>query len=111
MSGAFFTLLDLAIQTVRHDPDYPVGTPSYNVLLTTEHMYLFPRKLEDHLLRETGEKVSVNALGFAGMMLVKSEKELEAVKKEGVINILKGVGLPSVHDLQVEGTAAEAEQV
>ena len=111
LAEAFFTLLDLVISTVRHDPDYPAGSPSYNVLLTPEHMYLFPRKLEEYRLQETGEKISVNALGFAGMILVKSERELEAVKKEGLINILKAVGVPSVHDLQVEGTAVEAEQL
>ncbi|EIN11713.1 ATP adenylyltransferase [Punctularia strigosozonata HHB-11173 SS5] len=111
LSEAFFTLLDLVISTVRHDPSYPAGSPSYNVILTSEHMYLFPRKFEDYRLPETGEKISVNALGFAGMMLVKSDGELEAVKKVGILNILKAVGVTSVHDVQVEGTAAETEHL
>lgn len=64
---------------------------------------MIPRKQESYTLQETGEKLSVNALGFAGMLLVKSEVELEAVKKEGVGNVLKGVGLISVHDKQVAG--------
>jgi sulfate adenylyltransferase (ADP) / ATP adenylyltransferase len=111
LAEAFFTLLDLTISTVRHDPDYPAGNLSYNVLMTSEHMYLFPRKVEEYQLQETGDKISVNTLGFAGMILVKSENELEAVKKEGILNILKSVGVPSVHDLQVEGTAVEADQL
>ena len=45
----------------------------------------------------TGDKLSVNSLGFAGMLLVKSEIELDAVKEEGVQNILRGVGLENVH--------------
>lgn len=45
------------------------------------------------MLKETGEKISVNALGFAGMVLVKSDEELEAVKKEGVLSVLKGVAV------------------
>ena len=72
-------------------------------------MHLIPRRQEEHVLAETGEKLSVNALAFAGMMLVKSERELEAVKIEGVGKILRGVALDSVHELQVQGTSAEAE--
>jgi ATP adenylyltransferase len=74
-------------------------------------MHLIPRRAETHVLAETGDALSVNALAFAGMMLVKSERELEAVKTEGVGKILRAVGLESVHELQVEGTAAEARDV
>jgi len=108
LANAFFSLLDLAISTVRHDPDYPPGPISYNVIMTLEHMHVIPRKRETHTLRETGEKLSVNALGFAGMLLVKSEVELEAVKKEGWGPILEGVGVKSVHDIQIAGTSLEA---
>jgi len=107
LANVFFSLLDLAISTVRHDPDYPSGRLSYNVLMTLEHMHIIPRKHETHTLRETGEMLSVNALGFAGMLLVKSEKELNAVKMEGCGPILKGVGLKSVHDVQIAGTSLE----
>ncbi|OCH91438.1 hypothetical protein OBBRIDRAFT_818769 [Obba rivulosa] len=109
LSHAFLSLLDLAISTVRHDPNYPPGSPSYNVLLTLEHMYVIPRRCESHVLQETGESLSVNALGFAGLLLVKSEGELEAVRKESVKNILKCVALESVHDQQVDESYAEAE--
>ncbi|KAJ7747272.1 ATP adenylyltransferase-domain-containing protein [Mycena metata] len=108
LAQAFLNLLDLVVSTIRHDPHYPVGKPSYNVVLTLEHMHLVPRRQENHVLTETGDTLSVNALAFAGMMLVKSERELEAVKKEGVGKILRAVGLESVHELQVQGTAAEA---
>ncbi|CDO72749.1 hypothetical protein BN946_scf184994.g1 [Trametes cinnabarina] len=95
-------LLDLAISTVRHDPTYPQGSPSYNVILTLEHIHVVPRRRETHTLARTGEALSVNALGFAGMLLVKSEAELGAVKEEGVGAILRGVGLESVHELQMD---------
>ncbi|KAJ7187952.1 ATP adenylyltransferase-domain-containing protein [Mycena filopes] len=108
LAQAFLGLLDLVISTIRHDPHYPAGKPSYNVVLTLEHMHLVPRRQETHVLAETGDVLSVNALAFAGMMLVKSERELEAVKTEGVDKILRAVGLESVHELQVQGTAAEA---
>jgi ATP adenylyltransferase len=99
------------ISTIRHDPDYPAGKPSYNVVITLEHMHLIPRRQETHILQETGDELSVNALAFAGMLLVKSERELDAVKTEGVGKILRAVGLEGVHDLQVQGTSAEARDL
>jgi len=111
LAQAFLGLLDLVISTIRHDPDYPAGKPSYNVVITLEHMHLIPRRQETHVLAETGDKLSVNALAFAGMLLVKSERELAAVKTEGVGKILRAVGLESVHELQVAGTAAEARDL
>ncbi|KAF9567972.1 hypothetical protein CPC08DRAFT_757855 [Agrocybe pediades] len=107
LAGAFLQLLDLAISTIRHDPSYPPGTPSYNVIITLEHIHVIPRRKENYKLAETGDVLSVNALAFAGMLLVKSEAELGLVKKEGISTILRGVGLDSVHDLLVEGTARE----
>jgi len=107
LSNAFIQLLDLSISTIRHDPDYPSGSPSYNVILTLEHLHLIPRKYETYTLRGTEDKISVNSMGFAGMLLVRSEGELEAVKREGVAHILRSVALESVHNLQVEGTALE----
>jgi len=106
----FLSLLDLVISTVRHDPDYPPGSPSYNVILTLEHMHLIPRRHEAYKIEETQELISVNSLGFAGMLLAKSESELEAMKKEGIGRILRGVGLESVHELQVAGTSLEAPE-
>ncbi|KAL5523889.1 hypothetical protein ACEPAG_8062 [Sanghuangporus baumii] len=103
LGEAFMTLLDLAISTVRHDPTHPAGQPSYNVILTRQHMYLMPRKREEHILCETGDPLSVNALGFAGLLLVKSERELEAVKRESVVEILRDVALENVHDQQIVG--------
>jgi len=107
LSSAFIQLLDLSISTIRHDPEYPTGSPSYNVILTLEHLHLIPRKHETYTLPETGDKININSMGFAGMLLVRDEGALEAVKREGVTTILRGVALQSVHDLQVEGTARE----
>lgn len=65
------------ISTIRYDETYPAGLPSYNVILTLEHLHLVPRRLENHVLAETRDKLSVNSLGFAGMLLVKSDEELK----------------------------------
>lgn len=127
LADCFLSLLDLAISTIRHHEEYPgstissvasfihrylitrlqAGHPSYNVIITLEHMYVVPRIQENYILGATGDALSVNAVGFAGMLLVKSECELEAVINEGPAKILRGVSLESVHDTQVEGTAAE----
>lgn len=66
---------------------------SYNFLLTPEYMQIVPRTREKGELEE-GMKVSVNSLGFAGMLLVKTKEELEAVKKVGVVEVLKRVAYP-----------------
>lgn len=94
------TLLDLVINNVRRQPDYPPGKLSFNLLLTLEHLHLIPRKGESHKLQVTGDDLPVNALGFAGMLLVKSEVELEAVKSEGVGRILSAVACEEVEEIQ-----------
>ncbi|KAG6850950.1 hypothetical protein H0H93_005819 [Arthromyces matolae] len=109
LSSVFLSLLDLVISTIRHDPDYSTGRPSYNVLISLEHIHMIPRKHDRYTISDAGVTVNVNALGYAGMLLVKSEEELEALKKESVGKILRFVGLESVHDIQVADTAVEAE--
>jgi sulfate adenylyltransferase (ADP) / ATP adenylyltransferase len=85
--NAYLALLDLVVSTARHQPDdrqLPnVGAPSYNVLLTLQHLHLVPRFQEKHRLELTGEDLPINSLGFAGALLVKSDAELHAVKEEG----------------------------
>jgi len=100
ISDVFLQLIDLTISTIRHHPDYPVGSPSYNVIITLEYMHIIPRRQDSHVLKETGEKVNINALGFAGMLLAKSEQEVDVLKREGISKILRGVGLEILHDIQ-----------
>jgi len=58
------------------------------VLLTRRHMALVPR------LREAWGPVSVNAMGYAGSLLVRSREELEHIEAEGPLCILAAVGVP-----------------
>lgn len=110
LSRAFLSLFDLALSTYRHDPASGDGnrsiTLSYNVIITLEHIHVIPRKAETHTLSETGDDLSVNAMGFAGCLLVKSERELEAVVKESLGTILGNVGCKSIHDQQCEGACS-----
>jgi sulfate adenylyltransferase (ADP) / ATP adenylyltransferase len=117
ITQSFLSLLDLAVSTIRHDPLYPAGAPSYNVIITIEHMHLIPRRLDSPPLEakevneglhteEASPPLSVNSLAFAGMLVAKSESELEAVKNAGVGKILRSVALESVHELQVTGSGS-----
>ena len=66
--------------------------------MTLDHMHIIPRSRDTYKLKDSGEELNVNSLGFAGMLLVKSEEELDAVKNEGVMTILMGVGMRK-HDI------------
>ncbi|GLB37652.1 putative ATP adenylyltransferase [Lyophyllum shimeji] len=109
LSTAFLNLLDLVFSTIRHATEYPPGKPSYNVILTIDHMHLIPRRTHEYTFPETGETLSVNALGYAGLLLVKSEEQLKAVQSAGVGNILEAVGLTSVHEIQLGEATTEVE--
>ncbi|KAJ3028000.1 UNVERIFIED_CONTAM: hypothetical protein HDU68_002682 [Siphonaria sp. JEL0065] len=58
---------------------------SYNVIFTREWIIVVPRRAE------TFEGISVNSVGFSGMLLAKREEEVEQLKIGGVERILQGV--------------------
>ena len=92
----------------NHDPlQFLLVETSYQPLVS--FFNLTGMANQHHELKATGERLSVNALGAAGMLLVKSEPELEAVKTEGLGKILRSVGLESIHELQVQ-TGASAQE-
>ncbi|CAE7183721.1 unnamed protein product [Rhizoctonia solani] len=124
LTGAFLNLLDQALQSIRlyHSSQstttgpteaIQAAVPSYNIILTSEHMHLIPRLREETLEElhpeaaktpETDgaaynpQKLSVNSLGFAGMLMAKSDAEAEAIKAKGVIELLSQVGVPNIED-------------
>lgn len=93
------------------------SAPSWNLLMTTRAMHLIPRKkeefdgLRDRVNQEGKEhkedgvdlvgSLSVNSLGYAGHLLVKSLKELEYLQTHpgGVIDVLRQTGTPPVEDV------------
>ncbi|KAF8308367.1 hypothetical protein DL93DRAFT_2064028 [Clavulina sp. PMI_390] len=110
LAQAFMSLLDLTIAAIRNDPEeHPRGSPSYNVILTPEHLMVVPRSKEKFTIspsalpadapqREEGLSMSINSLGFAGMFLVKSDEEGARVSEVGVVKMLAGVGVPRMAD-------------
>lgn len=57
----------------------------HDVLMTSSWMLVVPRS------RERFESISVNALGFAGSLLVKDQRELDRVREVGPIAVLRHV--------------------
>jgi ATP adenylyltransferase len=64
-------------------PDLP-----YNLLVTRQWMLVVPRSREDY------QGIPVNALGYAGSLLVKTAAGLEHLKQIGPLNLLAAVGQP-----------------
>lgn len=88
------------LETSSHLPLLPLvqkfSQLSYNVIMTSNYLHIVPRTKEFFKLINTGEELSINSLGFAGMLLVKSKETMEEVKKIGVLEILKSVAYPPV---------------
>ncbi|WP_338462992.1 DUF4922 domain-containing protein [Synechococcus elongatus IITB7] len=65
------------------DGDRP---PAYNLLLTRQWLLIVPRSRESHL------HISVNALGFAGALLVRDQAQLQQLQDLGPLQLLQTVG-------------------
>jgi ATP adenylyltransferase len=64
------------------------ATPPYNLLVTRQWLMLVPRR------QECFEGISVNALGFAGTLLVKTAEERLTLRERGPMTALQHVALP-----------------
>ena len=62
---------------------------TYNLLATKEWMLLVPRS------QECSKSISVNALGFAGALLVRDQSQLQLLKDLGPMTLLQQVACPS----------------
>lgn len=65
----------------------PKQLGAYNLLATREWMLIVPRS-QEHF-----ESISVNSLGFAGTLLVRNAAEMEILKAQGPMTILKNVAI------------------
>jgi sulfate adenylyltransferase (ADP) / ATP adenylyltransferase len=59
----------------------------YNLLLTRRWMLLVPRS------KEKFESISVNALGFAGSLFVRNERQMQTLTRAGPMNVLHEVSI------------------
>lgn len=61
---------------------------AYNLLATREWMLIVARSQEEY------QGISVNSLGFAGALLVRNQEQMQLLKQQGPMNILKSVAIP-----------------
>jgi len=66
----------------------PMVAQPYNLLVTRRWMLCVPRT------QECFDSISVNALGFAGALLVQDQDQLERVRRHGPLTVLRGVARP-----------------
>jgi ATP adenylyltransferase len=85
MHAAYRTLLaEVGIEGTP-SPEGEWQSGAYNLLATREWMLLIPRT------RERYERISVNALGFAGSLFVTNEAQREVVRRAGPRTVLAAV--------------------
>lgn len=60
---------------------------AYNLLATREWMLIVPRS-QEHF-----QSISINSLGFAGALLVRNESEMQLLKNQGPMTILRNVAV------------------
>lgn len=68
-------------------PNRLVG--AYNLMTTRQWMLLVPRTVECF------ESISVNSLGFAGTLVVRSEQQMQILKAVGPMTVLSRVAVPT----------------
>ncbi|WP_461481320.1 DUF4922 domain-containing protein [Porticoccus sp.] len=61
--------------------------PPHNLLMTREYLWVVPRRCEHF------RGLAVNALGFAGTLLVKHQQQLQELQQLGCLPLLRAVGL------------------
>jgi ATP adenylyltransferase len=122
--------LDLAFDALRQGGASKEG--GWNLLMTLcaicfgrgntsdvrrDHLHLIPRSAPSFPLPSLHEPLEVNALGYAGMLLVRSEEEeqvlLEATEKDrGLTQILRSCGVPREWgEMAMKGRDAQREMI
>tara|TARA_R110000824_G_scaffold170332_1_gene347653 strand:- start:145 stop:585 length:441 start_codon:yes stop_codon:yes gene_type:complete len=59
--------------------------PAHNLLMTREHIWVVPRS------QSSFNNLAINALGFAGTILVKDDQQLTQLNQIGCLELLKNV--------------------
>jgi len=86
--GCYYSLLRSVGLSVEATAGSPSSAAPYNLLVTRQWLLLVPRS------QECFEGISINALGFAGALLVKDAAQLAMLQKQGPMSALQHVALP-----------------
>lgn len=84
MLGLYHQLMRVVFEDLELSGD-ELRWPPYNLLVTRTWMLLVPR------CRESFESISLNALAFAGTLLVRDEQQLNALKRCGPMRAIRHV--------------------
>ncbi|MGA1621565.1 MAG: ATP adenylyltransferase family protein [Synechocystis sp.] len=76
------------LQQLDLHPDPSQNPCPYNLLMTADFLCVIPRSQESY------QGIAVNALGFAGGLLVRDQAQLQTLKALGPFNLLQQVGIP-----------------
>jgi ATP adenylyltransferase len=76
------------LQRLDLHPDPNQNPRPYNLLMTPDFLAVIPRSQEAY------QGIEVNALGFAGGLLVRNQEQLQTLTALGPFNLLREVGLP-----------------
>jgi sulfate adenylyltransferase (ADP) / ATP adenylyltransferase len=88
LHACYRSLLRVVGFSIGASPGTDTPTPPYNLLLTRKWVLVVPRS------QECFEGISINALGFGGMFLVKDVSQLAILRREGPMTALQHVSLP-----------------
>jgi len=83
--------LEIAFSNACKSLGLPADTnpmPPYNLLANCEWLLVVPRQ------HEKWQDISVNALGYAGSLFVRSPEQIERLRTEGPLAVLRAVGCP-----------------
>ncbi|KAI9095444.1 HIT-like domain-containing protein [Phlyctochytrium arcticum] len=69
-------------------PDPEAKHTSYNFVMTSDFMMIVPRRAP------VARTIAINSVAFAGLMLAKSEPDLDVIRDAGPIQLLKEVAFP-----------------
>ncbi|KAK9368685.1 HIT-like domain-containing protein [Lipomyces kononenkoae] len=83
----FSSLLARTLTTLRERGQRNI---SFNFAMTKDWMFVAPRGQESY------EGISVNATGMVGLLLAKSEEQLDFIKSTGPLEVTAKVGLPRI---------------
>ena len=86
--ACYHSLLRAVDWSVEATVGSPAASAPYNLLVTRQWLLLVPRS------EEYFEGISINALGFAGALLVKDAAQLAILRKQGPMSALQRVALP-----------------
>ncbi|MDX1608900.1 MAG: DUF4922 domain-containing protein [Halofilum sp. (in: g-proteobacteria)] len=88
-AGAALSALQALWQALGHGGDGGQQPAPYNLLLTREWMWLVPRS------RGEAAGIGVNALGYAGALLVRDHAQLERLQRTGPLRLLAATAAPA----------------